>query len=434
MPGRPHTQPQIQVAQHAGDQQCNVCHNPHSPKISAATAKVSGDAAAGKQRAAACASCHGANGISTSDTWPNLAGQHAAYLARILAAYKSGDQTDLTMTPMAQVAQQRRCSESGGLFRRLELQVAAPGASGGGDAAAGKALAKNCAACHGETGIASNPAWPKLAGQKPGYLINALKAFRAGLRKDPMMAGVCPGPERHRHRESRCLLRRAELSDHQVREGEIMTQRLQTYAGRAARIPRQARRRGNLRRRDGGRRCALSAAPSGLGKGGSRRGRRRFVPHQGLRLDQAPMGLRRRRDQVHRLPALRRGVQARKRRSRATRTSSAPGSSATSTSRATTQVHIDSQQDPVNIAASGSENDVPIRQPLQGREGGQGVLRAQAVQSLHASGLRAGVPHRRHLPHRGRRGAGRPRPIASAAATACRPAPTARVSSTRKRA
>ena len=48
-------------------------------------------------------------------------------------------------------------------------------------------------ACHGETGIASNPAWPSLAGQKPGYLVNALKAFRAGLRKDPMMAGVTRG-------------------------------------------------------------------------------------------------------------------------------------------------------------------------------------------------------------------------------------------------
>jgi cytochrome c553 len=54
-------------------------------------------------------------------------------------------------------------------------------------------VAKNCAACHGETGIAANPAWPSLAGQKAGYLVNVLKAFRAGLRKDPMMAGVTRG-------------------------------------------------------------------------------------------------------------------------------------------------------------------------------------------------------------------------------------------------
>jgi cytochrome c553 len=59
-----------------------------------------------------------------------------------------------------------------------------------GDAVVGKALANNCTACHGETGIASNPAWPSIAGQQPAYLVNALKAFRTGLRKDPMMAGV----------------------------------------------------------------------------------------------------------------------------------------------------------------------------------------------------------------------------------------------------
>ena len=41
-------------------------------------------------------------GISPNDTWPNLAGQHAAYLARILAAYKSGAQKDVAMTPIAQ--------------------------------------------------------------------------------------------------------------------------------------------------------------------------------------------------------------------------------------------------------------------------------------------------------------------------------------------
>jgi cytochrome c553 len=55
------------------------------------------------------------------------------------------------------------------------------------------ALAKNCGACHGATGISGNPAWPHLAGQKASYLVNVLKAFRGGLRKDPMMAAVVRG-------------------------------------------------------------------------------------------------------------------------------------------------------------------------------------------------------------------------------------------------
>lgn len=192
MPGRPRTQPQINVSQHTGGQQCIACHNPHAPKIVAATAKVTGDAAAGEKRAATCASCHGAKGISPNDTWPSLAGQHAAYLARILGAYKSGAQKDVAMTPMAQALSDADVQNLAAYYGSLSC-VGPASAARVGDAAAGKALAKNCTACHGETGIASNPAWPKLAGQKPGYLVNALKAFRAGLRKDPMMAGVTRG-------------------------------------------------------------------------------------------------------------------------------------------------------------------------------------------------------------------------------------------------
>ncbi len=189
MPGRPVTQPQIQVAAHAGGQQCSICHNPHSPKITAAATKVAGDAVAGKQSAAACASCHGAAGISPNDTWPSLAGQSAVYLARILAAYKSGDQTDAIMTPLAQALDDTDIQNLAAYYAGLSCQAAAGGKAAG-DVAAGEALAQNCSACHGQAGRGSNPAWPKLAAQKPGYLVNVLKAFKAGLRKDPMMASA----------------------------------------------------------------------------------------------------------------------------------------------------------------------------------------------------------------------------------------------------
>jgi len=196
MPGRPATQPQIVVAEHnpyvSSGQQCKACHNPHAPKIAAAAVKVTGNVAAGRQRAAACASCHGADGISPNDTWPNLAGQHAAYLARILAAYKSGDQTDVMMSPIAKTLGDADVQNLAAYYASLSCRTV-PGATRVGDAATGKTLAKNCASCHGATGIAANPAWPSLAGQKPGYLVNVLKAFRGGLRKDPMMAAVVRG-------------------------------------------------------------------------------------------------------------------------------------------------------------------------------------------------------------------------------------------------
>ncbi len=192
MPGRPSTQPQIEVATHSPGQQCSVCHNPHSPKIEAAALKVNGDAAVGKQRAATCIGCHGADGISPNDTWPSLAGQNAAYLVRILAAYKSGDQKDVVMTPLAQALSSADIQNLATYYASLNCKTAVGGKAVG-DVAAGKALAKNCKACHGETGVGSNPAWPNLAGQKPVYLVNVLKAFKAGLRKDPMMAGVSRG-------------------------------------------------------------------------------------------------------------------------------------------------------------------------------------------------------------------------------------------------
>lgn len=57
-----------------------------------------------------------------------------------------------------------------------------------GDAAAGKAKAMLCMACHGAAGISPSDLWPNLAGQKEGYLVKQIKAFRDGGRIDPMMA------------------------------------------------------------------------------------------------------------------------------------------------------------------------------------------------------------------------------------------------------
>jgi len=194
MAGRPKTQPQIVVAQHSAGQQCKTCHNPHAPKIVATAAKVTGNVAAGRKMAEAdCASCHGDKGISPNDTWPNLAGQHAAYLVRIMSAYKSGDQQDVMMTPLAKDLSDQDIRNLATYYAELGCTDHGAASAKSGDIEAGKVLAKNCASCHGETGVGTNPAWPNFAGQKAGYLVNVLKAFRGGLRKDPMMAGVVRG-------------------------------------------------------------------------------------------------------------------------------------------------------------------------------------------------------------------------------------------------
>ena len=62
---------------------------------------VAGDAAAGKAKAATCAGCHGAEGVSSNALWPSLAKQKDAYLVKQLKAFRDGTRKDPMMGPMA---------------------------------------------------------------------------------------------------------------------------------------------------------------------------------------------------------------------------------------------------------------------------------------------------------------------------------------------
>ena len=67
-----------------------------------AVAQSAGDAAAGKTKAGLCSACHGLAGISANPLWPNLAGQHQAYLAVQIRAYRDGEREEITMQPFVQ--------------------------------------------------------------------------------------------------------------------------------------------------------------------------------------------------------------------------------------------------------------------------------------------------------------------------------------------
>lgn len=60
------------------------------------------------------------------------------------------------------------------------------------DAAKGAAIAQaQCAACHGKDFASPiDPTYPKLAGQYSDYLVNAMRDYQTGARKNAIMAGL----------------------------------------------------------------------------------------------------------------------------------------------------------------------------------------------------------------------------------------------------
>ena len=63
---------------------------------------ASGDPEVGRKKSTPCAVCHGANGVSPSPEFPNLAGQHVDYLQAAMRHYKNGKRKNPIM--QAQVA------------------------------------------------------------------------------------------------------------------------------------------------------------------------------------------------------------------------------------------------------------------------------------------------------------------------------------------
>jgi cytochrome c553 len=68
--------------------------------------------------------------------------------------------------------------------------VLAPAAAFAADVAAGQAKVKEvCQACHGLDGNSTVADYPKLGGQYADYMMKALRDYKSGARKNPIMAG-----------------------------------------------------------------------------------------------------------------------------------------------------------------------------------------------------------------------------------------------------
>ena len=59
---------------------------------------AAGDIEAGQALSTQCSACHGNEGMSLSEQWPNIAGQKEAYLVAQLTKFKTGERSDPLMS------------------------------------------------------------------------------------------------------------------------------------------------------------------------------------------------------------------------------------------------------------------------------------------------------------------------------------------------
>lgn len=155
---------------------------------------IGGDAEAGKTKAAACAACHGADGNSANPEWPKLAGQHAGYLFEQLKLFKQpqaeSPRFNALMYGQVQALTEEDMKNIAAYYAEQETRpgVADPAlVEKGRKIYEGGIAEKNvaaCSACHGPSGDGNAAAkFPKIASQHAVYIVNQLKAYKAGERR-----------------------------------------------------------------------------------------------------------------------------------------------------------------------------------------------------------------------------------------------------------
>lgn len=141
------------------------------------------EARAKKIAGGSCFLCHGAQGESTSEIFPRLAGQHAEYIARQLQAFQSEQRKSTTMSDMVAKLTPDEMLALGRYYEKMPPQ--ATPAKEPQLAAMGQYIYQNgnkysgvpaCASCHGPE-AQGTATLPRLASQVPGYIHTQLKSF-----------------------------------------------------------------------------------------------------------------------------------------------------------------------------------------------------------------------------------------------------------------
>lgn len=159
--------------------------------VSLSSTASAADAAKGKVLAYTCHGCHGVPDYKNAFPnyrVPKLGGQNEAYLVSALNAYAKGERPHPTMHAQAATLTDEEKADiaaflsAGGGIPNKDVVGTPPPAT------------QTCVACHGADGAKTvAPDYPKLAGQPADYIVHALKDYKSGKRKNPIMAGIISG-------------------------------------------------------------------------------------------------------------------------------------------------------------------------------------------------------------------------------------------------
>lgn len=146
-----------------------------------------GNAAQGKTLGYTCLGCHGVPNYKNAYpnySVPRLGGQHPKYLALALKEYAAGERGHSTMHAQAVTLNEQDRADiaaylHGAALTAREVVGTPPPAT------------QTCAACHGPDGAKTiMEDYPILAGQQADYIVQALKDYKSGTRKNAIMAGI----------------------------------------------------------------------------------------------------------------------------------------------------------------------------------------------------------------------------------------------------
>lgn len=153
------------------------------------TSALAADAAAGEQKAAVCAACHGTDGNSSVAENPKLAGQNASYLVKQMLDIKEGRREVALMAGMLDGMSEADLEDIAAFYSEQEitLEGADPDLVEQGRQIYRTGIAElgvaACSACHSPTGSGNAQAgFPALGGQHAAYIETQMRAFRSGER------------------------------------------------------------------------------------------------------------------------------------------------------------------------------------------------------------------------------------------------------------